>query len=193
MDTNENAVMDTVAETPAAEAVAAAPVVVETPAAPVKPAKAKSKAKSKAKAQTPKAKVAPKAKAAPKAKVARGVGRPRCKVALPPGNFTFNALAIHNGVMDSDGNMLPKGKRRMCILTLRNFIKKDKNLGESSVLVVRADKTEEPKGGKLGRKRFVFSRRSAVKNAALIVAQNSPVTVTAADAPAATVETAVAA
>lgn len=170
MNPNENAVAGAVADTGAVAETSA--TVAVAPAAPVKPAKAKSKAKAAPKAKAPKAKAAPKA------------GRPRLKVALPPGNFTFVDLAVHNGAMDEEGNVLPKGKRRMCVLTLRNFVKRDKELGESSVLVVRADKSEEPKGGKLGRKRFVFSRRSAVKNSALIVAANSPVTVTAADAPA---------
>ena len=116
-----------------------------------------------------------------KVPVVKTAGRPRTKVSLPQGNFTFNELAIHNGVMNDKEELLPKAERRMCLLTLRNFIAKDAALGDNSVLVVKSDKFAAPRGGTTGRKRFIYARR---KNAsALKAAKESNVTVPIGDVP----------
>jgi hypothetical protein len=86
-----------------------------------------------------------------------GRGRPRNKVSLPQGKFTFKDLEVLNGVTDENGNELPKGQRRMVSLTLRNWIARDTALGDKS-LVVKLEEMGKSEGK--GRKPFMFQRRS---------------------------------
>jgi len=117
----------------------------------------------------------------------RGPGRPSYVIKWPTGKFTFQDLEILNGVNPETG----KGEN--CTkLTLRKGMAKDLALKGKS-FIVKTDETRKPDSESgLGRKSFVFVRRSklvaakAAKKAAKTTVLAPVVTITSTPAPAPT-------
>ena len=80
-------------------------------------------------------------------KVNRGPGRPMAAITIPNKKFTFGDLA------EANGHVTP--------LTLRKFLKRDAARKGKSEICLMKDETREPNSKKgLGRKTFVYIRRS---------------------------------
>jgi hypothetical protein len=91
-------------------------------------------------------------------KSSNGPGRPAYQIKWPTGKFTFQDLEILNGVDPETG----KGK--VCTkLTLRKGLARDLALNSKS-LIVKTKETRAPDSESgLGRKSFVFIRRSKLQ------------------------------
>lgn len=114
---------------------------------------------SKTQTQTP-ATSTPKATKAKTPKTARGVGRPRYEATVPQGKFTMRQFCEINGVDPETG----KGEK-CSKLTLIKFLARDAKKKGMSMIVRLKDETRAPAGEKgLGRKAFVFVRRSKLGN-----------------------------
>lgn len=97
------------------------------------------------------------------------VGRPRFKLGLPAGHFTFEKLCIHNGALKDDGSEYGKGEGRCVPLTVRNNLAKMLTSGE----VIKLDKLGKSRSETgLGRKPYLFARGTAsVKSAKSVKAK----------------------
>jgi hypothetical protein len=97
-----------------------------------------------------------------KSKNQRGPGRPMAEITVPNRKFTFADL------VEANSHVTP--------LTLRKFLKRDASRKGKSEIVLVKDETREPNHKKgLGRKTYVYIRRS--KASALKTARKSSVTV----------------
>ena len=97
-----------------------------------------------------------------KNKSQRGPGRPMAEINIPNRKFTFGDL------VEANDHVTP--------LTLRKFLKRDAARKGKSEIVLVKDETREPNSKKgLGRKTFVYIRRSKMN--ALKIASKSKVTV----------------
>jgi len=89
----------------------------------------------------------------------RGPGRPAYDIKWPNGKFTFDDLCEANGVN-------PKtGKGKFCTkLTLRKGIKRDAaSRGRSEIVLLKDEQREPNSKSGLGRKTFVYIRRSKLQ------------------------------
>lgn len=86
-------------------------------------------------------------------------GRPRYTPTVPNGKFTFGQFCEANGMTrDADGNY---SGGKCTPLTLRHFLRDQKNKGSRSEVVVVKGVTKAPNGESgLGRKAMVYIRRS---------------------------------
>lgn len=88
-----------------------------------------------------------------KNKTSRGPGRPMAVITIPKSKFTFADLEAANP--------------HVTALTLRKFLARDAKKSGRSEIVRLKNESREPDSKKgLGRKTFVYSRRSSVKAAA---------------------------
>ena len=99
----------------------------------------------------------------PAAKSTRSVGRPKYEVKWPNGKFTFLKLMVENGVDPKTG----KGEK-CTTLTLRKNMKAE--LKKKDSVIVRLDALAEPNSENgLGRKGYVFIRRSQLKDSMTVL------------------------
>ena len=93
----------------------------------------------------------------------RGPGRPQYTPVIPRGKFTFTDFEEANGVATTGKD---KGKGDKCTtLTLRKWLKRDLARRSKSVIVHLKGVTDEPSSENgLGRKQYVYQRRSLAGN-----------------------------
>lgn len=91
----------------------------------------------------------------------RVAGRPRNKISIPQGKFTFLKLCILNGAVGPNGEELTKENgRRMVPLTLRNWLSRQEKMGEKSEVVKLEELGKATHEDGLGRRPFLYTRRS---------------------------------
>jgi len=89
----------------------------------------------------------------------RGPGRPQYTPIVPRGKFTFTDFEVINGVNPETG------KGDMCTtLTLRKWLKRDLLDRQSLVVHLRGVTAEPASKNGLGRKQYVYQRRSLAGN-----------------------------